>query len=180
MNNIYSKPSIRYKGYLYILASAILWGTLPVFSTLSYRLGSDALTSAAMRSYLSCAIFLVWMICDGSLKEIRLREIPFYALYGIVAGGCTFLCYMVAIEHLTTAMAAILLYTGPAFVILFNRLFYGEPITHTKLAAILCTFSGCLLVLKAYNVDILTNNLPWVLVGVASGVCYSMTTVMGK
>lgn len=180
MNNTYSLSKGRHKGYLYILISAVLWGTLPIFSTLSYRFGSDALTSAAMRSYLSCMIFLIWMVCDGSLKAVRLKEIPFYALYGIIAGGGTFLCYMTAIEHLSTAMAAILLYTGPAFVIIFDRLIYREAITRTKLMAVLCTFLGCLLVLKAYNIGLLINNLPWVAVGLLSGICYSMTTVMGK
>lgn len=180
MKNICTQLKGRHKGYLYVLASAVLWGTLPIFSTLSYRFGSDALTSASMRSYLSCGIFLVWMIYDKSLKKVRWKEFPFYVLYGIMAGGGTFLCYMMAIEHLSTAMAAILLYTGPAFVIIFDRIFYKEIITRTKMLAVLCTFLGCLLVLKVYDIDVLVDNLIWVVVGVLSGICYSMTTVMGK
>lgn len=180
MKNICSQLKGRHKGYLYVLVSAVLWGTLPIFSTFSYRFGSDALTSATMRSYLSCGIFLVWMLCDKSLKTVRLKELPFYVLYGMIAGGGTFLCYMMAIEHLSTAMAAILLYTGPAFVIIFDRIFYGETITRTKLIAVLCTFLGCLLVLKVYNIGFLVGNILWVVVGILSGICYSMTTVMGK
>ena len=180
MNQKKLRPNARQKGYLYILISAVLWGTPPIFSTLSYRYGSDALTSAAMRSYLSCAIFLIWMLANGSLKKLKLREIPFYLIYGVVAGGCTFACYMTAIEHLSIAMAAILLYTSPAFVILINRVVYKEPITRVKLLAVLCTFGGCLLVLQAYHVEILAHNLPWVGVGLAAGVCFSMTTVVGK
>ena len=120
------------------------------------------------------------MLANGSLKKLKIREIPFYLIYGVVAGGCTFACYMTAIEHLSIAMAAILLYTSPAFVILINRVVYKEPITRVKLLAVLCTFGGCLLVLQAYHVEILAHNLPWVGVGLAAGVCFSMTTVGGE
>ncbi len=167
-------------GYAYVLTSAILWGTLPVFSTCSYRLGSDAMTSAAMRSYLSCLLFLMILICSSRIKEIRLKELKFYIAYGVIAGGGTFLSYMSAIEHLTPSMAAILLYTGPAFVIVFDRILYKEPLTRIKLISIICTLLGCLLVLKAYQIRAFQSSLRWILVGLLSGICYAMTTVMGK
>ena len=173
-------PDKRRLGFAYILLSAALWGTLPIFSTLSYRLGSDALTSAAMRSYLSCAAFIVWFVAEKRFLKIKPRQLPFYICYGLLAGGGTFLCYMSAIEHLSTAMASVLLYTAPAFVILFNRLLYRERITFIKLLAVLCTLAGCFLVVRAYNFSSFENNLKWILVGLASGICYSMTTVMGK
>ncbi len=40
----------RYKGYILVFISAVMWGTLPIFSSLSYRLGSNGITSGAMRA----------------------------------------------------------------------------------------------------------------------------------
>lgn len=167
-------------GFFYVMAGAALWGTLPVFSAFSYRLGSDALNSGAMRAYLSAALFLAWLFITGRFREIKVREIPFYILYGIAAGGGTFIFYMLAIERLSTAMAAILLYTGPAFVILFNRLFYREPVTGVKLTAVCLTFAGSFFVVRGYDLSSVSANLPGICFGLLSGISYSMTTVLGK
>lgn len=170
----------KYKGFLLVMAGASLWGTLPIFSNFSYQLGSDAMTSAAMRCYLAAAVFLLLMLANGSLKTLKIRELPFYLSYGIVAGGGTFIFYMLAIEQLSTAMAAILLYTGPAFVIIFSRIFYKERITKAKFAALCCTFTGSLLVVRGYDLASISANGKGICLGILSGISYSMTTVMGR
>lgn len=170
----------KYKGFLLVMTGATLWGTLPIFSNFSYRLGSDAMTSAAMRCYLAAAVFFVWILANGNLKTLKIRELPFYLMYGIVAGGGTFLFYMLAIEQLSTAMAAILLYTGPAFVIIFSRIVYKEPITKAKFAALCCTFLGSFLVVRGYDLASVSANGKGLCFGILSGISYSMTTVMGR
>lgn len=168
------------KGALFILLAAFLWGLLPVFSRLAYQMGSDPLTSAAWRAYLASAVFLVWFLAKGTFKTLRVREIPFYLLYGLTGVGGTFIFYMLAIERLSTAMAAMLLYTAPAFVILLSRVFYKEPITKVKLAALLLTFGGCFLVVRGYDIGSLRASLGGVAIGLLSGLSYSMVTVLGR
>lgn len=170
----------KYKGFLLVMTGATLWGTLPIFSNFSYRLGSDAMTSAAMRCYLAAAVFFIWMLANGSLKTLKIRELPFYLMYGIVSGGGTFIFYMLAIEQLSTAMAAILLYTGPAFVIIFSRILYKEPITKAKFIALCCTFLGSFLVVRGYDFASVSANGKGLCFGILSGISYSMTTVMGR
>lgn len=170
----------KYKGYFLVFISAVLWGTLPIFSSLSYMLGSDGLTSGAMRAYLAAIIFIIWLIADGSLKKIRKKEIPFYFVYGIIAGGGTFVFYMVAIEYLSVAMAAMLLYTAPAFVVIFDRILYKVPVTWYKLAAVIGCFAGSFLVVKGYEISTLHTSMKGILIGLGAGISYSMTSVMGK
>ena len=168
------------KGVWYVLLGAALWGILPIISRFLYLAGSDPVTAAAMRAYLAALIFLIWFLLDGTFKRFRLKELPFYIAYGLCGVGCTFLFYMLAIERLSTAMAAMLLYTGPAFVILFSRLFYREPITKVKLISLICSFGGCFLVVKGYDPSAFGGNLAGILIGLASGISYSMVTVMGR
>lgn len=168
------------KGILFILLGAALWGTLPVFSRLVYTHGSDPVTAAAWRAYLASAIFLVWFLANGTLRRLKAREIPFYLLYGILGVGGTFLFYMMAIEQLSTAMAAMLLYTAPAFVILFSRIFYKEPITRVKVLALCATFGGCFLVVRGYDPATFSANWGGILIGLLSGISYSMVTVLGR
>ena len=168
------------KGIGYVLVSAVLWGTLPAFSRTAYLHGSDPLTAAAWRAYLSAAVFLLWFLLDGTLKKLRARDIPFYMLYGVLGLGGTSLFYMLAVNMISTAMAAMLLYTAPAFVILFSRLLYKDPITLPKLAALCCTFCGCFLVVRGYDIASLRADSLGILTGLLSGLCYSMVTIMER
>lgn len=168
------------RGLLFVLLGAACWGTLPVFARWAYAAGSDPLTAAAMRAYLSAAVFLVWFLLRGRFKTVKLRELPFYFGYGVFAVGGTYLFNMTAVRELSTSMAVMMLYTAPAFVILFSKLFFHEPITKMKLLALLCTVAGCLLVVKAYRFSELSGNLRGILFGLLSGISYSMTTVLGR
>ncbi|MDD2458524.1 MAG: EamA family transporter [Eubacteriales bacterium] len=167
-------------GLLYVIIGASLWGTLPIFSRLAYAAGSSAVTAAAMRAYLAALLSLAWLFARRSRWHLSIRAIPFYLVYGATGIGGTFLFYMMAIERLSTAMAVILLYTGPAFVILISRLAYGEPITRAKALALACTFAGSILVVRGYDPAALSASWSGILIGLASGLSYSMTTVLGR
>ena len=168
------------KGYLYVLAAAILWGTLPLACRFVYSFGCDSLTAAAARAYFAALIFAVLFLVKGTFRQIKIKDIPFYIIYGITGVGGTFLFYMLAVERLSTAMASILLYTAPAFVILFSRIFYKEKITRTKLLALLGTTLGSALVLRVYDPSFFTGNILNIFIGLLSGISYSLVTVLGK
>ncbi len=168
------------KGYFYVLLAAVLWGTLPLACRFIYAFGASSLNSAAARAYIAAIIFCVIFLVKGYFKKIKLSFIPFYLLYGIVGVGGTFLFYMMAVERLSTAMASILLYTAPAFVIIFSRIFYKEKITPTKLFSLLGTFLGLALVVRIYDISSFVGNIPSILIGILSGICYSLVTVLGR
>ncbi len=168
------------KGYLYVLLSAFLWGTLPVFCRIAYSMGADSLSAAGARSYIAALIFLILFLFKGTFKEVKIKDIPFYILYGLVGVGGTFYFYMLAIERLSTAMASVLLYTAPAFVIIFSRIFYKEKITPVKALALFGTLIGSALVMRAYEPSSLGNNIPNIFIGLLAGISYSMVTILGK
>lgn len=168
------------KGYLYVLLSAFLWGTLPVFCRFAYSMGADSLSAAGARAYISALIFIIIFLFRGTFKELKMRDIPFYILYGLVGVGGTFYFYMLAIERLSTAMASVLLYTAPAFVIIFSRIFYKEKITPVKGLALFGTLIGSALVVRAYEPSSLAGNIPNIIIGLLAGICYSMVTILGK
>ena len=167
------------RGYLLVLAAALSWGWIPVFSRIAYQYGSNPQVAAAYRSFVAAPVFLIWLLSKGSLKNFKKKDLPFYLLYGLVAYAGTCYLYMASVQLLTSAMAAILLYTSAAFIIVLNRLIYKESITRDKVIALLCTFGGCFLVVRAYDPGAFLGNLKGILFGLASGFCYSMTTVMG-
>ena len=168
------------KGYLYVLLAAVLWGTLPAACRFIYNMGGQPFASAAARAYIASFVFIIIFCTNGSFRKIKLKDIPFYLVYGITGVGGTFAFYMLAVERLSTAMASILLYTAPAFVIIFSRIFFKEKITSVKLFALFGTLLGLALVVRVYDTSSFVGNLPNILIGLASGICYSLVTILGK
>jgi drug/metabolite transporter (DMT)-like permease len=77
-------------------------------------------------------------------------------------------------------MAAVLLYTAPAWVTIIAWRAYGEPLTRVKLAALGLAFLGCALVVRAYDLTQLRLNLSGILLGLASGLTYGLYTLFNK
>lgn len=167
------------RGYGQILISAVLWGMIPLFTKLLYKTGLNPMQVASVRGYLAAILALGLLILHKDYKKFHSHEIPFYLFYGACAIGGSFILYAVSMGMLSTAMAAVLLYTGPAFVNILNRILYKMPITLTKLAALILTFLGCALVVEMYDLTSFKSNLIGILVGLCSGFCYSLTTVLG-
>ena len=146
-------------GGLFVLLAAVLWGTIPFFSRQLYAQGADPLGAAAARAFIAAVIFLLAALLFKTLRGVRAKDLPFFALYGLCAVTGTYSFYFSAISRLSIAMASMLLYTGPAFVIVLSRILYREPITKEKIVALLLTFAGCFLVVRGYDVRTLTLNL---------------------
>lgn len=168
------------KGMVYIILAAALWGFFPSFNRVLYENGVSVLEASAARAFVAGGVYLIWGLLKGTFRGIRLRDLPFFLFYGIAAILSTYVFYALAIEHLSSAMAAILLYTAPAFVILFSRIFYEEPITKVKAAALCLTFCGSFLVVRGYDISSLRLNGLGILFGLLSGVSYAMLTVIGR
>ena len=77
------------------------------------------------------------------------------------------------------AVAAILLYTAPTFVVILSALLWKERITKRKLAALVLAFLGCCFVAGILN-GALTLTPEGLLLGIGSGLFYSSYTIFGR
>ena len=166
-------------GYALVLVSALLWGTIPLFTRYLYGTGLGALDVASVRSYLSASIAAVLLVALGDLREFKLRDLPFYVLYSLLAMSGTFISYATSVSYLPVAMASVLLYTAPIFVNVLSRVVYQTPFTREKAASLVLTLAGCVLVVRLYDPASLGANLPGIVAGLLAGLCYSMTTLFG-
>ncbi len=171
----------RSLGILCILFAALCWGFLPLLTRSLSALGISPAASATMRA-LVAAVMLVILGCakKDSLRFSSSKMLLYMAVMGIFTTAGMYLFYMSAVDLLSTAMASMLLYTAPAFVILLSRIFYQEPITGKKLLCLILTLAGSALVVRIYDPASLFINAAGIAFGLASGVCYSLVTVMGR
>ena len=87
-------------------------------------------------------------------------------------------CYFSAMNYTSLAVAAILLYTAPFFVMVMSLFLFREKLTARKIAALLLAFTGCVLV-SGIGGD---TSVSWtgILLGLGSGFFYALYSIFGR
>jgi len=172
----------RVWGYALVLLAALCWASIGIFYTVAVRdFGLSPLTVAAYRALLAgliLGVFLLFRGVDAFLLQVR--HVPLfvgYVLFGIVA---FYAVYVYAIALVGMAVAAVLLYTAPAWVALIAWLFLGEPITRRVMGALVLTWIGVILVAQAYDLGHVRVNAWGLAAGLLSGLTYGLYSVFQK
>jgi drug/metabolite transporter (DMT)-like permease len=172
----------RTGGYLLVTGAAALWGMLVIFyHNLVGLYGVAPLEVAFFRAAASALILGIAMaIRKPSLLRLQRRDLPFFMAFGLLGVTAFFVVYVYAIRLTGGATAAVLLYTAPTWVTLIAWRAFGEPLTRTKLAALILSFLGCALVARAYNLIQLRLDIVGIVFGLASGLTYGLYTLFNK
>ncbi len=172
--------SKKVKSIICIIIAAVSWGLFPSLNRILYSYGYSVIQVTAARAFVAAAVYLVWGIAKGVFKGIRFSDCVFFLFYGCAAVLSTYVFYSLAIKEISPPMASVLLYTAPAFVIIFSAVIYKEPITKIKFTALLMTLAGSCLTVKIYDFESLKVSFTGIIFGLLSGIGYSMLTVIGK
>jgi len=167
--------------YLFIATGATLWGIIAVFVQSLHSFGFTPLQIVAIRVIVSTVIlFLYAAFTNRSLLKIHPSDGKYFIGTGIFSIVFFNWCYFTAIQETSISIAAILLYTGPAFVTILSRMIFKEWLTSRKMLALLATFIGCSFVigiLPSMNESI---SLYGLLIGLGSGFGYALYSIFGK
>jgi len=130
-------------GYGYILLAAAMWGMIGPFARLAFREGLEPLEVAFWRAALG-GLFFAAHVCYAGRNRIQSRDLPAFVLFGLICIAVFYGAYQKAVALGGASMAAVLLYTAPAWVALMAWLFLHEQLTRLKLAALGLTLLGVL------------------------------------
>jgi len=78
------------------------------------------------------------------------------------------------------SIATALVYVSGAFSALLGRIFLHEKLTSLKIAAVIVSIVGCVLVVNAYDMNAWRLNLAGILVGTLAGLAYAVYSLMGR
>lgn len=171
----------RLLGDLLVIGGASLWGTLGIVVKTLYESGLSVEIIVTVRATLATGLLLAALaVIRPALLRIRLRDVPLFAVYGLVSVAAFNLLYFATIQRVSVAAAAVLMYTAPAFVAVASYLTLGEPLTRAKVTALVLTLVGCVLVARAYEPETFKGQLLGLLTGLGSGLTYGMYSVFGK
>ena len=164
---------------LSVLAAGTLWGTMGIFVRHMNSAGLQSPEIVQLRILTGLAVVGLYLLLrDRSLFRVRLRDLWCFFGTGIVSLLLFSFCYFTAMNHTSIAVAAVLLYTAPIFVMLMSLLLFRERLTGRKALSLLLAFAGCVLVSGLGSGDAVS--LPGLLLGLGAGFFYALYSIFGR
>ena len=165
--------------YILVILAGFFWGLIGLLFRLLEAAGITSLEGMLMRLGFAALIVGAFLtVRDRGAFRIRLKDL--WCLCGAgISCLAMFACYFKALTYTTLAVAGVLLYTAPAFVVLFSAVLFKEKITARKVVALAAIFGGCLCcggVLGGAQ----SLTAAGFFIGVASGVAYSLYTIFSR
>ncbi len=163
--------------YFFVVLGAALWGFIGVFNRMLGAAGCDMATRVVIRNTGTLlALTAAFAFLHPQVFRVKLRHLPIFLGAGILGVVCLGWTYFSCQTMCSLAVAGVLLYLAPTFVVLGSAVLWKAPLTKQKLLSVAVAFLGCALVSGV--VGGLGDNTPLgLLLGVAAGACYASYTL---
>jgi len=167
-----------YAGYVLVALAALLWGLIGPLSKLTFQAGMSTIEVAFWRAMMGWVLYAAHAVAIGRVG-IRLKDAGWIAGFGVVCVFGLFASYVVAVREGGAALAAVLLYTAPAWVAVLAWKLLKERMTPVKIAAVAVTLLGVAGVSLGSGLNGQIHALA-VVMGLLSGVTYALYYIFGK
>lgn len=174
-----NKTLRQFVGTSAVTLAGILWGCIGIFIR-KFTLSLDPMQIVTARTLLTTLIlFIILMIFKRDLLKIKLRDI--WCFFG--TGVCSIIffnyCYFKCMSMTSLSIAAVLLYTAPAIVMVISAVVFKEKITVQKISALLLATMGCVLVSGAVGTNPLISK-EGILIGLGAGLGYALYSIFSR
>jgi drug/metabolite transporter (DMT)-like permease len=139
-------------GYAMVMTAATLWAVNGTVSKVILTSGLSSLRLAEVRSTGAFALLAVVLLAvNRAALRLRLREVPYFVLFG--AGGLALVqwLYFLAIHRLEIGIALLIQYLAPVIVALWARYVFHEPVRRRIWAALALALAGLAFVVEIWS-----------------------------
>lgn len=163
-----------------VLLAGILWGMMGIYVRKLNALGFTTIEIVAVRSVVTAVLLLLGLFFyNRQMLKIRIEDIWCFLGTGILSIVFFNFCYFKAITMTSLSVAAVLLYTAPAIVMMLSAILFHEKITTVKIVSLLLTFAGCVFVTGLVG-DAGSLSVAGVLVGLGAGLGYALYSIFSR
>ncbi len=182
-------------GYLEIAAAGLIWAVTGPLVRGLIKAGFTSWDVVLGRALFSITFMGFWLILRSLRRRTQskqrsgdepldpsvpsLQDIPVFLALGFLAVVLSQVTYFYALSQTSVAVAVTLNYTAPFFVMLLSFLVYKEPLSRSKVGALLGAVAGVALASGFIGSDVNANTLG-VLAGLLSGFAYGSQTLIYK
>lgn len=165
---------------IFVLIAGTLWGCIGIFVRHYTALGLSSMQTVTIRMTIAAILFALFvLIYRPKLYKIRLKDLWIFLGSGVISVGFFTYCYFTSIELSSLSVAAVLLYTAPAFVMLFSLIFFKERMTIPKAISLVLAVLGCAMTTGVIG-GRLNVTLAGFLFGLGSGICYALYSIFSR
>ena len=165
---------------IFVLIAGTLWGCIGIFVRHYTALGLSSMQTVTIRMTIAAILFALFvLIYRPKLYKIRLKDLWIFLGSGVISVGFFTYCYFTSIELSSLSVAAVLLYTAPAFVMLFSLIFFKERMTIPKSISLVLAVLGCAMTTGVIGGH-LNVTLAGFLFGLGSGICYALYSIFSR
>ena len=163
-----------------VLLSGCTWGCMGLMVRPLNAYGLNSIDISFIRAVITLIAITFWLlIFDREAFKIKLRDIWCFIGTGALSIAFFNYCYFKTIVLTSLSVAAVLLYTAPAFVMIMSAILFKERLGKKKLIALLLAFVGCCLVSGVVGGDAKLT-LPGLLVGIGAGFGYALYSIFSR
>lgn len=168
------------KASLFVLAAGCMWGLMGLLVRSLGSAGIAAMEVCFIRSVVTFVTLLAGALLFNR-QSLRIKWKDIWCFIGTGACSVTFFnfCYFKTMTFTSLSVAAVLLYTAPAFVMLLSAVLFGEKLSVKKLAALVTAFAGCAFV-SGIAGGAGAISLPGLLYGLLAGFGYALYSIFGR
>lgn len=191
-----SPDAHRLKGYGLALLAAMCWATggltakwlftEPSAANASWPLpplgiSVDPTTLSGGRALSAFALLLVYLVLRRrDALQIRLRDLRFFAVFGVVGMAAVHYTYFKTISLTNVATAILLEYLAPVIVLAVSVIFLRHKLTWSLPAGVTLSVLGCALVVGAIGGEGLSVSPAGIAWGLSSAVFFAAYSLMGS
>lgn len=168
------------KACLMIIAAGCMWGSMGFFNRYITVYGLDQLQIVFLRMLVAAVgLAIVLLIKGKALFRIKFKDVWCFIGSGMISMLCLNITYFYAMQYTTLSVAALLLSTSPAYVMLFSAILFGEKMNGRKILALMVMLAGCVFITGVAEGELV---LSWqgLLFGLSSGICYALYSIFGR
>lgn len=170
----------KFLSEIYIIIAAVLWGMIGISVSGLMGLGLSRMDIVFVRSLIAFATLALYLLIkDRAAFKVRFKHLWCFFGTGVISLMLFNLCYFSAMKYTSLAIAAVLLYTAPAFVVLISAFVFREKITSVKIISLVMMFMGCIFVTGVFD-ERAVFSAKGVLFGLGSGLGYAMYSIFGR
>lgn len=133
------------KGYILVIISAVIYGTMPLMASHIYASGVNSITLTFFRNALSLPFIALIVKLSGKKIKVQTKMIPSIVLISLMGSAVTPLLLLSSYNFMPSGVATVLHFIYPAIVFIIEIIFLKKKIPYTKLLSLILCISGILM-----------------------------------
>lgn len=132
----------NFKGYFFVILSAVIFGLAPLFALSIYANGGDSVSFIFYRSLFSLpALFILMRKVPGNTIAVTFQELKKLFILSLANVSTSFLLLM-SYNYVSSGTATTIHFIYPVFVLIACVVFFKDPLNKVKLASVIFSMIG--------------------------------------